>query len=82
MIMMGDKKKMVAGIMSKLNDPQPSEQSVPTQDGVEQDDSIGLESAAEELVSAIDSKSPKAIAAAFKSMLEMCSYEKDEPSED
>lgn len=89
MIMMGDKKALAAGIVSKLKEgPKPVEaqdskpasfpegDEVETKDGIEQDDSIGMDAAAEELIAAIEAKSAKGIVEAIKSMLDM--YESSE----
>lgn len=75
MLMKDDKKKSVSLIMGKLMGDKPEVSEAPTKDGVEQDDSVALDTAAEELLSAIESKSPKGIVAAIKSMIEMCSNE-------
>lgn len=81
MIMMGDKKKMASGIVSKLTESATAEPVKQDDNGVEQDDNIALTSAAEELMSALESKEPKSIAAAFKSMMDVCNME-PEASED
>lgn len=92
MIMMGDKKNMVAGIMSKLKDGPKTESekpripvsddesSIEASDDVVEDDSIGMDTAAEELMAAIEAKSPKMIVEAFKSMMAM--YESSEQDEE
>lgn len=72
MLLKDDKKKMVTIIAGKLG-----EKPVETENDVEQDKSIGLESAAEEIISAVHSKSPKAVVEAMKSFMEMCEYQDD-----
>lgn len=75
--MKDDKKKTVSVIMSKLNGKM--EQPKMSEDGTEQDDSMALKTAAEELLAAIESKQPMQVVEAFKSMMSMCESE-DEPS--
>lgn len=70
MLMKDDKKKSVALIMGKLTGSKP--EAAPSMDGVEQDDSLAVDTAAEELAEALSSKSPKRIVEAFKSLLELC----------
>lgn len=78
-MLMGDnKKKMATIIVSKLGKKEESEAPAPQKGGVEQDDSVGMEACAEELLSAIESKSPKGIAAALKSAWEMMEAQEDE----
>jgi hypothetical protein len=77
-IMQGDKKKSVALIMSRLGSPDEKVEQAPTVDDVEQDHSIPLESAAEEILMALENKSPKALVEALKYFLEMCEPEKSE----
>ena len=81
MLMKDDKKKSVSLIMGKLMGDKP--QPAPSEDGVEQDDSVAVDTAAEELMSAIKSDSPKAVVQAFKSLLELCdSDESVEPEQE
>lgn len=77
MLMKDDKKKSVSLIMGKLMGDKPEVSEAPTEDGVEQDDSVAVDTAAEELLAAIEAKSAKGIVQAIKSLIEMCS----EPSE-
>lgn len=82
MLMKDDKNKMASVIVASMGKkPGESEESemAPEVDGVEQDDSVGMESAAEELLAAVEQKSVKGIVEAFKAMYEM--YEAGE-SED
>ncbi len=72
MLMKSDKKKQVSVIMARLGKGPEQLEQKPMEDGAEQDDSIALHTAAEELMRAIESKSPAGIAEAFKSMLELC----------
>lgn len=70
--MKDDKKKSVSLIMDKMmGSPKPVE----SEDGAELDKSIPLDTAAEELISALESKSAKGVAAAFKSLMELCESE-------
>lgn len=72
-MMFDDKKKSINVIMGKLK---PAEKPVPPD--AEVDDSMPKEAAAEELLSAIESKSPKALLEAMESLMELCSS-KSEP---
>jgi hypothetical protein len=83
MLMKDDKKHSVSVIMGKLmGDKKEGEmEKAPTKEGVEQDDSVATDVAAEELLQAIEQKSPKGIVAAIKSLIELCSEEYDEQPE-
>lgn len=71
MLMHDDKKKKIASlIVAGIKGPQQAPQS---EDGAEQDNSIAEDTAAEELLAAIEQKSPKAIVEAFKNLTECCS---------
>jgi hypothetical protein len=81
-MMLPDKKKVSAIIIAKMRKDKPDEMSEAPRGeygGVE-DDSVAKETAAEELLKAIESKSPAAIAEAFSSMMELCGHN-DEESE-
>lgn len=85
-MLMKDNKKSIATLIAKrakgpshIDNMQPEFKESPEKEGALQDNSVGLESAAEELLSAIESKSPKAVVEAFKALAEMCEY--DEPME-
>lgn len=80
MLMKDDKKKSVSLIMDKLMNKKPELTEAPMVDGAEQDDSVAVNTAAEELMSAIESKSPQAFVSAFKSLMELCQND-SEPSE-
>lgn len=69
MIMSDDKKKRASVIVAGLSKAAPSEMH----EGVPEDASIAEDSAAEELIAAIESKSPKAVVEAMKSLMELCS---------
>ncbi len=69
MLMKPDKKKEASLIIAGIKGPEKSPMS---DDGAEQDNSMAEETAAEDLISAIEQKSPKAIVEAFKNMLECC----------
>jgi hypothetical protein len=81
MLMKGDdKKKSVSLIMSKMLG-KPEVEEAPVEDGAEQDDSVGMEAAADELLQAIEMKSSKGIVQAIKSMIQMASSEPESPIE-
>lgn len=79
MLMQDDKKKMISLIVKRASDkkdgsaPAESVDEAPSKDGAELDSSIGMESAAEELMNA---KDPKEYLAAFKSLMQMLEDEK------
>jgi hypothetical protein len=81
MLMKDDKKNSVSLIMGKLmGDKKEGEvNEAPSEAGAVQDDSVGMETAAQELLQAIDQKSVKGIVDAIKSMIEMA--EVSEPEE-
>lgn len=78
MLMKDNKKSIVTLIANKAKGPshmdnlKPDFDSAPEKDGAVQDDSVAVNSAAEELLSAIESKSAKGIAEAFKSLMQLC----------
>jgi hypothetical protein len=74
---MSDNKKKAGAIIASM-----SPETVPMEDGAEIDASIGLESAAEELISALDSKDPKAVVAAFRALLDMADEAEGESEEE
>ena len=76
MLLKDDKKKMVTTIIGKLG--RPEMEKAPEKDGVEQDDSIGLESCADEIIQAVEEKSPKKLVEAMRSMMEMLDEDNDE----
>ncbi len=72
MLMKGDKKHSVSLIMGKmLGDKSAQPEEMPSTDGIEDDSSMAVDTAASELAQALESKSPKRIAEAFKAMLEI-----------
>lgn len=79
-MIMSDKKKPAALIIAKMQAGKADKESEAPQNemGDEIDDSMAKESAAEELLKAIESKSPKAISEAFSSMMELCGHESEE----
>lgn len=81
--MMSDKKKPSTLIIARMRTGKPEEQEMAPKSelGGEDDDSMAKESAAEELLKAIESKSPKAVAEAFSSLMELCSYGEEEGEE-
>lgn len=76
--MMQDKKKAVSVLIARMKKPSEEVSKAPEKDGVEQDSSMGLESAADEIMSAVESKNPKALVSALKSFMEMCDNESPE----
>jgi hypothetical protein len=78
MLMKDDKKKMATIIMGKMGKPQASPES---EDGAEQDDSVALKTAGEELISALESKNPLAVASAIKALIELCESPEQESAE-
>lgn len=78
MLMKDNKKQLVSLIVNKAKGPtnidnlKPPEAEMPQmQDGIPQDDSVPLETAAEELIAAMEMKSPKAIVEALEALLEL-----------
>lgn len=73
---MKDKKKGIASILvAKLGKPGLSE--APMSEGAEQDNDIALKSAAEEILSAVESKDASMLVSAMKSFYEMCDSAED-----
>lgn len=83
-MMMPDKKKISTVIIAKMRKDKPEEmQEAPRSEmGGEDDSSIAKESAAEELLKAIEAKNPVAIAEAFSSMMELCGEHEVQESEE
>jgi len=79
MLMKDNKKQMVSLIVGKAKGPnhidnlkpEESTELPPMKDGVQVDNSVPAEMAAEELISAIETKSPKAIVEALKALMEL-----------
>ena len=82
-MLLTDKNKMAATIIANVaKKPETEEEAPMSEDGGESDDSVAMESAAEELMSAIESKSTKGIVEAIKSLVELCNQgEQMEPEE-
>jgi hypothetical protein len=76
MLLKDDKKKMVTTIIGKLG--KSTMEETPMENGAEQDDSIGMDSCAEEIIKAIEEKNPKALVEAMKSMMEMMDAEPEQ----
>lgn len=74
MLMKDDRKKMAALVLDRIG--KAPTQAEPTESPV--DDSIPLESAAEDLIAAIENKDAKALVQAFKDFMELC--ETEEPA--
>lgn len=72
MLMQPDKKKMAALIIAKAGPKGEEMKEAPQVDGAEQDNSIAEESAAEDLMAAIEQKDVKQIVSAFKALMEIC----------
>jgi len=86
----GRKKGMVALILKKMSGGSSYDkmkedneniserlEEKPMKDGAEQEYSMGLDSASEEMVRAFEAKDPKALKVALKSFIEMCLHEQD-----
>lgn len=71
-MMMSDdkKKKMASVIVGKIGSPQ-DDAPAPEKDGALQDDSVAMDTAAEEFLSAVEAKSPKAVVEALKSLWQL-----------
>lgn len=82
-MMLSDKKRPSTLIIAKMKAGQPEQQSEAPKGelGGEDDSSMAKESAAEELLKAIESKSPKAVVEAMSSLMELCSYGEEEGEE-
>jgi len=77
-MMSDDGKKKSSLIIATMKAGKPSsEEAELSEDGAEVDDSMPKEAAAEELMAAIESKSPAAIVEAFQSMMELCKYSEE-----
>lgn len=76
MLMKDSKKDDIAMILAKKLG-KPDELSMPAQseDGTAMDQSIGYNTAAEELIAAVESKSASAVVDAIKSLVQMCMNE-------
>jgi hypothetical protein len=77
MLMQPDKKKMASLIIASAGPKKDEIQEAPTKDGAEQDNSIAEQSAAEDVMAAIESKDPKALVSAFKALMEICDSQED-----
>lgn len=78
-MLLSDNKKKVASVIVSGLGPQEKIEEAPLVEGAEQDDSLAKEAAAQELISALESKDAKRLAAAFSDMLELCEYGESEP---
>lgn len=77
-MMANDKKKSITLIMNKMRGKPEEMTEAPTNEmGDEVDDSMGLDTAAEEILSAVASKDAKALKEALKSFMEMCDSAED-----
>lgn len=82
MLMQPDKKKMAALIIAKAGPKGEEMKEAPQVDGAEQDNSIAEESAAEDVIAALESKDPKALVSAFKALMEICDNGESEPEKE
>lgn len=78
MLMKDPKKNLATLIVGKMR----PDETKPTTDGAEYDPSVGYKSAAEEILKAIEDKSPEALVEALKSFHEMCMNEPEEESQE
>lgn len=82
MFMSDNKKKTATLVLQKLKGGSEQLSEAPVnEDGDELDQSAGYDAAGDELLQAIDSKDPKAIVSAIKSLVEMCMNEQPEADE-
>lgn len=83
MLMKNDKKGMAAIILSKLGKKDESAAPAPmSEDGsAQQDDSIAVDTAGEELIAAIKSGSAKGVVEAIKSIMELAESSEPEAEE-
>ena len=79
MLMKDDKKSAVALIVSKAKGPSNIDNMKPPM--AEDSESTGPETAAEELLAAIQSNDPKQVVEAFKALMEMCDMPEMESEE-
>lgn len=77
MLMQPDKKKMASLIIASAGPKGEKMEEAPQKDGAEQDNSIAEESAAEDVMAALESKDPKALVSAFKALMEICDMQED-----
>lgn len=79
MMMQGDKKKGIAIILSKMKgEPEEMKKAPMNEAGDETDHEIGYDSAAEEIIKAVESKDPKALKEALRSFVQMCGSEEED----
>lgn len=82
-MLMKDKKKVASLIIAKANphssDSMKSEGEDYMEQETQQDDSVGFEAAAQELIDAVKSGSASSVVSALKSFIDM--YESSEPPE-
>jgi len=77
MLMKDSKKKGIALILAKMKGPKVEEESAVQPDQPMEDDSIALESAADEVLAAVERKDPKMLKDALMSMIDMCMSKAD-----
>jgi hypothetical protein len=77
MLLKDDKKSMASLIISKMGKPGEKTEQV---EEPAKDSSVGLESAAEDMLSAFESKDAAGLVSALKAFLEMCE-EPEEPEQ-
>lgn len=80
MLMMPDKKKIATVIVKHSDDTPSFVQKIGESSGVNEDNSIALESSAQELISAIAAKDAKRVAGVLKSFFEMVDDDNDDDS--
>jgi len=81
MLLKDDKKRMATIIVGKLSGkPESMEEKPKNEMGDEMDSEMGLDAAAEELLSAMHSKDPKMLKHALRSFMEMIMNEMPEES--
>jgi hypothetical protein len=72
MFMKDDKKKAVGIIIAKAGKPDKQAEGPEEDQGEQPEDSEGMKTAAEEILSAVESKDASALVEALKSFYEMC----------
>lgn len=81
MIMSDNKKKSVSLILEKMKGAKegPTMEAAQNDDAGEVDNSVGIDSAAEEIMQAVESKDAKALVSALKSFIDM--HDEQQPEE-
>ena len=84
-MLLNDKKKAVTIMLAKLGKggaPDSPPEAPKMKDGTRQDDSIALESAAEDILKAIESKDAQSLVTALQDFYDLCDDDGDETESD